>query len=174
MLEVDSKISLTKFSEKDIPNMITYLNDQEMYKNTLRIPFPYGEQDAKNRLQAIHDFEEKHGFQKDFAIRNEDQELIGGISMHFINGLDSHSAEIGYWLGKPYWGKGSMSKVVTKFSDFAIKEFNLLRLSGIVFHFNEASAKLLLNSGFEYEGYLKNHDFKDGEGIDVKLFSKVI
>jgi RimJ/RimL family protein N-acetyltransferase len=85
----------------------------------------------------------------------------------------SHRAEIGYWLAKPYWGRGIMTAVVQRACEFAFVEFGLVKIVAHVLSENAASAKVLEKCGFVQEGYLRKHFLKDGKYLDVRLFGLV-
>jgi [ribosomal protein S5]-alanine N-acetyltransferase len=102
-----------------------------------------------------------------WALRlQKNQKLIGGIG--FLNlkpGID-HKAELGYWLAKPYWNQGIMSKAVQKVCSYAFDELGLVRIAAHIFEFNTASAKVLEKCGFEREGYLHKYYKKEGKFFD--------
>jgi ribosomal-protein-alanine N-acetyltransferase len=77
---------------------------------------------------------------------------------------------LGYWLAKPYWGRGIMTAVIRNACQYAFNEWNLMKITAHVFSFNAASARVLEKCGFEQEGYLKKHHLKDGQLIDARLF----
>jgi len=116
---------------------------------------------------------QEHGRPVHWAIRNENDYLIGGIGLDGVAIGKSHLAEIGYWLAKPYWGQGIMTAVVQKACDLAFAEFGLVKIVAHVFADNAASARVLVKCGFQEEGYLRKHYAKDGKYLDGRLFSLV-
>jgi RimJ/RimL family protein N-acetyltransferase len=106
-----------------------------------------------------------------FLGRSEKTTVIGGVGFKDFTISKSHRAEIGYWLAKPYWGRGIMTAVVKKACEFAFSEWKLVKISAEVFAFNPGSARVLEKCGFEQEGYLKKQHKKDGQWIDVKLYA---
>jgi len=100
--------------------------------------------------------------------------LIGCCGLEdFVPGR-SHQAEIGYWLAKPYWGRGIATDVVRKVCAHARTEFGLAKIIAHVFAFNTASARVLEKCGFEQEGYLKQHRLKDGRLLDSRLYGLIL
>jgi len=97
--------------------------------------------------------------------------LIGASRFDTSQAGQSHRAEIGYWLAKPYWGQGIMTAVVRTACAFAFAEFGLVKIMAQVFAGNGASAKVLEKCGFQQEGYLRKHYLKDGNYVDAKLFA---
>ena len=106
-----------------------------------------------------------------WAVRNDEGRLFGGIGFtEFEPGL-SHKAEIGYWLAKPYWGKGIMPAVITKTVEIGFRDFELIRISAIVMSDNSRSVKVLEKCGFSLEGTLRNFYLKNEQVMDGKLFA---
>src|SRR5690606_12348842 len=84
-----------------------------------------------------------------------------------------HKAEIGYWLAKPWWGRGIMTAVVGKACEYAFSRWQLVRITAHVFESNIASARVLEKNGFEFERLLRKHHLKDGRFLDSRLFALV-
>jgi ribosomal-protein-alanine N-acetyltransferase len=170
-LNVIDDIHLTSLRPDDKAAFVEYLNDRDIYTNTLRIPFPYREADADQFLRIAAEAATKHGHLLHFAIRDESEQAIGGCG---FDGLCyGHRAEIGYWLAKPFWGRGIMTNVVHALCDFAFRQWKLVRITAHVFVFNPASARVLEKNGFELEGVLRKHHHKDGRFIDSRLYALV-
>lgn len=170
---VDKKISLTEYRNTDKAALIRHLNDIDIYKNTLQIPYPYTEDSADFWLDFVSKKYKKIGQTTEFAIRNEQHELIGAIGRLTLEGLNGHADEIGYWLAKTYWNQGIMTKVVKRFTDYCFEEFPLFRIGARVFSYNIGSQKVLQKCGFQKEGYLRKAYKKDDQLIDAVLFAKL-
>ena len=93
--------------------------------------------------------------------------LIGVMGLHKID-YAHEKAEIGYWIGKPYWGKGYASAALKLFLTFVYKRFRLNRLEAGVFLKNPASARVLEKNGFRYEG-IRRQSLKKGNKYVVQL-----
>ena len=172
-ITVNHQIHLTKVLESDHTNLIQYLTDEQIFSNTLTIPYPYTERDAQLFTTRCREKEKQYGFNPNWAIRNQDNELIGGIG-HFLNsGADGHKDEIGYWIARPYWGKGLMTETVKIFSEYLFDNFTFVRLEALVFHYNPASAKVLQKAGYEKEGILKKYTLKNNEPLDIIVYAKI-
>ncbi len=105
-----------------------------------------------------------------FAIRSADDSLIGGCGFHDFQEGQSHLAEVGYWLAKPFWGRGIMTAAAELLCRLAFKELGLAKITAHVFPPNLASARVLEKCGFQLEGYLRQHFLKDGKFLDARLF----
>ena len=169
------KVELVKYSEKHIPSLLELLNNENVSDWLMNVPHPYTEKDAKEWIEITREMEDG----KDYGYAIElDGVHIGGIGMNVkeraLPGLDDHKAEIGYWLGEPYWGKGYMSDAMKQLMKLAFEDLGLVRLYAHTHEGNTASEKLLLRHGFEHEGLLKK-SFKKGDRVfNANLFAKVI
>jgi [ribosomal protein S5]-alanine N-acetyltransferase len=107
-----------------------------------------------------------------FAIATS-EEAIGCIGLR--RGVDVHrkTAELGYWLGEPFWGQGIMTEAVVEFTRWAFQEFNLNRIFAEPFESNEGSICVLEKAGFVPEGRMKANVFKDGKILDSFLYARV-
>jgi RimJ/RimL family protein N-acetyltransferase len=169
-LVVSDQIHLSEIRPADKGAFLEHLKEKEIYNRTLRIPYPYTEAHAKEWLARVEKSTEQHGQPVNWAIRIAADFLIGGIGFDGLDIGKSHRAEIGYWLAKPYWGRGIITAVVKAACEFAFKEWGLVKITAHVFAFNLASARVLEKCGFEQEGYLRNHFQKDGHLLDVRLY----
>jgi [ribosomal protein S5]-alanine N-acetyltransferase len=163
---VNSQIHLSEIRSSDKPALIEHLNDRDIYDRTFRIPFPYTDADAEAFVARVANGQPAH-----FAIRTGDDSLIGGCGLNDFEVGKSHQAEVGYWLGKPFWGRGIMTAVVQRLCQHAFDEFGLVKIIAHVVTHNPASARVLEKCGFVQEGLLRKHFLKDGQFIDVNLFA---
>jgi [ribosomal protein S5]-alanine N-acetyltransferase len=168
---VNDRIHLSAYRAADKHALIEQINDKEIYDRTLRIPFPYGDADAENWLALVEKITEQQGRPVHWAIRNADDYLIGGCGFDGFQLGVSHRGEIGYWLAKPYWGRGIMTAVVQRLCRHAFEEFGLVKITAHVFRHNPASARVLEKCGFQQEGLLRKHFLKDGQYLDAALFA---
>jgi len=163
---VSDRCYLSEIMVLDKEDLIHWLKDRWVYETTLQIPFPYTEEHATKFIES------KRDSKYDFAIRNHAGILIGCIGIRV--GMQPHAAILGYWLAKPYWGKGIMTEVATKFADFCFKEFSFTRLTASCFENNIGSARVLEKAGFKLEGLMIKHYKKDNVFYNGKLYGKVV
>lgn len=81
------------------------------------------------------------------------------------------NAEIGYWIGEPYWGKGYATEAVRLLIKFAFEELDLLRIYAKIYEYNIGSMKVLEKTGFEKEAIIKSSVIKEGQIVDEHLYS---
>jgi RimJ/RimL family protein N-acetyltransferase len=172
-LSLPTGIHLTEFRRSDSDALVEYLDDLDIYANTLRIPHPYTPADAEHWFEITEEAAKLSGLIVQWAIRDETQKLIGGIGLEGFQGDHPHRVEMGYWLAKPFWGHGIMTSVVQAVCRHAFDQLDLVKITAYVFAKNDRSARVLEKCGFEQEGFCRNHFEKDGEYIDVKWFGLV-
>jgi [ribosomal protein S5]-alanine N-acetyltransferase len=170
-IELENGFSLTEVRRTDGDALVEWLNDREIYERTLRIPFPYTAAAAEFWFRLIEQATAEHGRLVNWAIRHAAQKLIGVIGLEGV-GVSGrkHRGEIGYWLARPYWGRGIMPATVRAICRVGFNEMGLLKITAHTFAGNDASARVLEKCGFVQEGFLKAHFEKDGRLIDVRLF----
>jgi ribosomal-protein-alanine N-acetyltransferase len=83
------------------------------------------------------------------------------------------SAELGYWLGETYWGRGVMTEAVRAFTDWGIATFSLTRIYALPYATNLASVRVLEKAGFVYEGRLRRSAIKRGQVLDQLVYADV-
>lgn len=172
-IRVNEQVYLSELQPDDRPALVEHLNDKAIYDLTLRIPYPYTEAAAGQFLERVAAVSQQQGRPDAWAIRSADGRLIGGIGLHAREAGQPHLAEIGYWLARPYWGRGIATAVVRRVCALAFEEYRLAKVIAHVFPLNAASARVLEKNGFEQEGYLKKHFVKDGQLLDARLFARL-
>jgi RimJ/RimL family protein N-acetyltransferase len=170
-LAVNEQVHLSEIRPSDKAALVEHLNEKAIYDRTLRIPYPYTQADADEWLARAGKAARQQGQPTHWAIRDPEAALLGACGFVGLEIGKSHQAEIGYWLAKPYWGRGIMPAVVRKVCEFAFREWGLSKIIAHIFAFNDASARVLQKCGFVQEGYLKKHYLKDGQFIDARLYS---
>lgn len=160
---------IRSYEYSDQKALVKYANNYNVSK-LLRdqFPFPYTEEIAETWL--VHACNQD--IESNFVIANE-RELIGAIGIHLLEDVNRYSAEIGYWLGEPFWNKGIITQALKLFTEFAFTNFELNRIFANVFEGNAASEKVLLKCGYKKEATLKKAVFKEGKFLDQYLYSQL-
>jgi ribosomal-protein-alanine N-acetyltransferase len=133
-----------------------------------RFPHPYKLHDAEGFLAAVSQQSPRVAF----AIAMQ-TEAIGGIGLELGRDVHRFTAELGYWLGEPFWGRGMTTEAVRLFTTWAFEHLTLHRIYANVFAGNEASARVLEKAGFEYEGCLRANVFKNGQILDQLVYARI-
>ena len=148
--------------------LVKYANNRNVSIN-LRdsFPYPYTSKHAQEWIQlaAAEDPE------TNFAIASP-TEAIGGIGLRLGEDVFRRTAEIGYWLGEPFWGVGIATRAVEALTEYAFTHFDLMRVQANVYEWNPASARVLEKAGYTLEGYLRNSITKDGKTIGHFLYAR--
>ena len=149
--------------------IVKYANNRNVWLN-LRdsFPYPYAEENARAWLRKVRKCEPE----RDFAIVCN-HEAIGGIGLHPQRDVYRRSAEIGYWIGEPFWSKGIATRAVRAFTDYALANFDLIRIYASVFEGNVASARVLEKAGYTFEGRFRKAVTKDRKTLDQLIFAFV-
>jgi RimJ/RimL family protein N-acetyltransferase len=160
------KYNIRNFRISDIDALVKYANDYDVSR-FLRdsFPFPY----TKDIAEQWVNFVINNKSLLYFAIADE-KELIGGISAVPLDDVHRFSAEIGFWLGKPHWNKGIMTKALKVFCEYIFNRYNFNRLIANVFEGNEASGKVLEKAGFTLEGKQRKSVFKEDKFINHYIY----
>lgn len=160
---------IRNWQKKDAPSLAKYANNRNIWMH-LRdaFPHPYSLQDADAFILRVIESNPKTVF----AIATQ-SEAIGSIGL--IPGKDVHryTAEMGYWLAEPFWGKGIMTQAIKSLTNFAIKDLKMIRVFAEPYITNPASARVLEKAGFLCEGILRSNVIKDGKVLDQFLYSYI-
>lgn len=102
-----------------------------------------------------------------------DGEAAGGIGIMPLQDVERFSAELGYWLGEAYWGRGIVTDAVRAVTAHAFSTMDVHRIFALPYAHNVASARVLDKSGFTLEGRLRQSAFKDGRFVDQLLYARL-
>jgi [ribosomal protein S5]-alanine N-acetyltransferase len=157
------------WSLNDASAIQRYANNRQIWINLRNIfPHPYFLEDAHTFLQHVTSERPI----TTFAIATE-SEAIGCIGLRMGHDIHCKTAELGYWLAEPFWGRGIMSEVVEEFTRWAFQAFDLERIYAEPFATNPASVRVLEKAGFIFEGRLRANIFKDNQRLDSLMYAKV-
>lgn len=131
-------------------------------------PHPYRLEDAQLFIARIVESSPK----TIFAIATQ-SEAIGSIGLMIGRDVHRFTAELGYWLAEPFWGKGIMTQAVKRIISHGIQVLKLHRIFAEPYTTNPASAKVLEKAGFACEGIMRSNAFKDGKTLDQYLYSYI-
>ena len=162
-------IRLRRFRLEDARDIAARINDPEISRFTIQIPYPYGVKDAIDFISNNEVwFEEGSSLNLAITLKEEDS-VIGGIGLMNIDRKFNH-AEIGYWIGKEYWGKGMVSQCVQAMVRLGFDRIGLQRISAVVFSPNTRSKRILEKNGFKFEGTMRDRYILDGRPADGDIF----
>ena len=144
-------------------------NNRKIWRNLRDVfPHPYREEHARWFIEQVKNAQRETSFAIDV-----EGNAVGVISVRLKEDIERANAELGYWIGEPYWGRGLMTEVVRAFSEFALEDYSLNRLEAWVFAWNLGSARVLEKAGYEFEGRMRRAAVKDGEVVDRLIYGFV-
>lgn len=157
---------LRGFRESDLESLCRHANNPRVSAQLRdRFPYPYTREDGLRWLEAVRDQEVV------WAIATED-ELIGAVGLVLQEDVYRRSAEIGYWLGEPYWGRGIATEAVREVTRHALEELGLIRVFAQIFETNPASMRVLEKAGYVREGRMRKAVVKRGRVLDQLLYAR--
>ena len=158
------RLKLRPYAEADIAELLPLIGTREVAATTLRIAHPYTEQDAKDFLKLA----EEPGRLWLAATLRSDGRQIGGIGLR-IDEQHQH-AELGYWLGTPYWGQGYVTEAAREMLRYGFEDLKLHRIFASHFKHNPASGRILVKLGMRHEGCQREHLRKWDQFVDSELY----
>jgi RimJ/RimL family protein N-acetyltransferase len=149
------RLTLRPFRPDDASRIQELAGDKDIASTTIEIPHPYRLEDGLSWI-STHQKQFNEGCQIIYAATlTGTGELVGAIDLR-IEKVHKR-AEMGYWVGKPYWNRGYW--------------LGLNRIHARHFVRNPASEKVLQKTGMKYEGTLGQYFIKWGKFEDVKLYA---
>lgn len=157
------RLILSQLEEKDVSSIAELLQHRIFSDLTSNIPYPYVENDARSWVKMSKEaFENNAGYT--FAIRNKEGQIMGAIGLH---DREDDKAELGYWIGIPYWNKGYVTEAAKAIIDFGFDELKLNKIFATHFLHNPASGRIMEKIGMKKEAVLIKEVKKDGEYFDL-------
>ncbi|TSE08938.1 GNAT family N-acetyltransferase [Aquimarina algiphila] len=155
----DNNVRLRELIVSDKPKVAKLINNKKIWDNVRDyIPYPYDQDDAETFILGT---KEKLPRQALAIVFND--ELCGVISLIVQDDIYKRSAEIGYWIGEPYWGKGIATKAVALITHYGFKKLNLIRIYAGIFEYNTASMHVLEKNGYKKEAIFQKAVFKNNQ-----------
>jgi RimJ/RimL family protein N-acetyltransferase len=96
---------------------------------------------------------------------------VGGIGFKLHADVERVSAEIGYWIGEAFWGRGIATDALCATTKYAIETHRLTRIYAVPFAWNAASCRVLEKAGYVLEGRLRRSAVKDGLVTDQMQYA---
>lgn len=160
-------VSLRKLEQTDKNNIAGLANNKKIWDNLTDImPSPYTVEDAVSFINLSMSSSTNHIF----GIEH-DSLLCGVIGLNRQSDVFRLSAEVGYWLGEPFWNKGIASYAIRLIVVYGFETLGLERIYATVYDFNKASQRVLEKSGFTFEGRSRKAVIKNGIILDDIRYS---
>lgn len=161
---------LREFVLSDAKSLAKYANNKNIGRFLRFLPFPYTEEDGEEFItQTINRDKQK----QDIEAIVVDGEVIGTIGLFVGSDVYCKTAEIGYWIGEEFWGKGIMTTAVKQMCAKGFKNYDIVRIYAHIFSVNTASARVLEKCSFKFEGTLTKGIYKDGVVYDESSYALI-
>ena len=160
-----ARLLLRQHEDADVPDLSRVLNDMDVARYTLRMPHPYTEDSARDFLR-ISRIGRAAGVSRVWAMTlRESGQLVGGIGLR----IDASQgiAELGYSLGKAWWGKGFATEAALAVTRHGFEVLKLHKVLACWFVGNEASGRVLEKAGFVREGIRRGQAIRFGKRLDL-------
>ncbi|MGB5674838.1 MAG: GNAT family N-acetyltransferase [Gemmatimonadota bacterium] len=162
------RLLLRPFTLADAEALQRLAGAEEIADTTLNIPHPYADGLAEAWIESHADaFRDRERVV--LAITDSNAVLVGAISLRLD--LGHRRAELGYWIGLPFWGRGYATEAVVAMVEYGFKELGLNRIFAHHLARNPASGRVLEKAGFVHEGFHRAAVLKNGRFEDLHSFA---
>jgi ribosomal-protein-alanine N-acetyltransferase len=162
------RLELRPFTRDDVPTVTRLAGEREIAATTVSIPHPYNERMAEEWIGS-HQGAFDAGKAVTFAITLREETLIGAIEMDID--AANRSAEIGYWVGKPYWNRGYCTEATRAVIRYGFEVQGLNRIQAIHMSKNPASGRVMEKAGMTHEGTLRQSLFRWDRFEDAEIYA---
>ncbi len=163
------RLVLREFRATDVDATIALANDPDIAHNTINIPHPY-EREAAEAWIASHPGQWDRRTAVTYAVTDRGSgQLMGAVGLT-IEDADQR-AELGYWIGREYWGRGFATEAASAVIAWAFPALDLHRIHATHFPRNPASGSVLRKLGMRYEGLLREHVRKGDDYLDLECYA---
>jgi ribosomal-protein-alanine N-acetyltransferase len=163
------RLILRRLEKDDVPRIQQFAGAYEVAYGTLTMPHPYEDGLAEQFVERANE-EWDQGYSYKFCVALKDDNLfMGVIGLHPV--MANRHAEIGYWIGVPFWNKGYVTEAARRVMQFGFEDLKLNRVHAAHFTRNPASGRIMQKLGMTYEGTMRQHFMQFGEFVDVGYYS---
>ena len=162
------KCTVREWRLDDAVSLAQHANDRRIWLNMRdAFPHPYTIADATAFLAVAIAMQSRTWF----AV-TVDGHAVGGIGYTLHGDVERVAAEIGYWLGTAFWGRGIMTSALRAVTAYAFREHpDLRRVYAVPYATSTASAHILEKSGYRLEGRMRQSVIKDGHVLDQFMYA---
>ena len=162
------RLTLRGYEPSDIPTLVPLIGAREVGATTLRIPHPYTEAIAQEFIALAQEELVTGKCLRVGIFLRESNTLCGGIGLMIEP--DHRRAELGYWIGVPYWGNGYATEAARAVVKYGFSTLGLHRIFASHIPGNPASGGVLRKIGMRHEGRVRGHILKWGEFLDLEMY----
>ncbi len=164
------RLNLRPFTLEDAPTVQKLAGEWEIAATTANIPHPYEDGVAEAWI-GTHQEAFETGEAVTFAIcLKADASLVGAIGIFHIS-KTNRLAEIGYWIGVPYWNQGFCTEAAAGIIRYAFEVLELNRVQARHLTNNPASGRVMQKVGMKFEGILRQSIYRWGKFEDAAIYA---
>jgi [ribosomal protein S5]-alanine N-acetyltransferase len=163
-----SRLILRPLEYGHLDCMLPLISAREVAATTLRIPHPYTRKDAEDYFRAMEIEIGKGKMLRLSIFIAPSDEYCGSVGLHIER--EHGRAEMGYWIGVPFWGRGYASEAARAVVEYGFSELGLNRIFATVFGGNTASRRVAEKAGMKYEGCMRQHVNKWEQLLDMEIY----
>ena len=165
----EGDIVLRPLCDSDASALAALANNKKIWDNVRDyLPFPYGIEDAVCFIKLTQNEDPPMTFAIEY-----NKQFCGVIGLVAQSDVYKRTAEIGYWIGEPYWNRGIATIAVKLVTDYGFNQLDFIRIHTGIFEYNIGSMKVLMKNGFSRDGIFKKSIQKNGQIFDEHRFSKI-
>lgn len=165
------EFTLRKPLPGDAESFALYANNPKVAQNLRdRFPYPYTLADAEGFLAMCAEEDETTHLTR---VIDVDGKAVGCIGLSVLDDIYRKSAEIGYWLGEPFWNRGIMSEAIRRICAEGFERLDIVRIHAAAFAYNTGSCRALEKAGFAFEGVQKKSVYKNGQIYDARMYALI-
>ncbi len=162
------EFKLRDFNINDADSVAENANNFNVSKFLMdRFPYPYTRKDALEFIEIFIPGITGKIFAIDVA-----GSAVGAIGLHIQKDEYRFNAELGYWLGEPYWNNGIITSAVKSIVKYGFENLEINKIYAKVYEPNKVSSIVLVKNGFKVEARLANNAFKNGMLVDELIYSR--
>ena len=164
------RLILRPYSLSDAKELQRLIGDRDVSETLLLVPYPYLDGMAEEWIDK-QSLEYQEGKSVQFAVTGRNGEfLMGTIGLNNIF-QEYQRAELGYWIGKPYWGKGYCTEAASSVLRWGFEVLGLNRISATHMTSNPRSGRVMEKIGMKHEGHMRQYGRKSGRFEDGEIYA---
>ncbi|WP_078382247.1 GNAT family N-acetyltransferase [Sutcliffiella halmapala] len=164
-LQETKRLLLRPLQKEDAHRIEELASDYELAKTTLTVPHPYPQGGAVEFIESTSKAKDLLLYA---IVVKESNSLIGLINIKLTSVYER--GELGYWVGRPYWGQGFGTEAAKSIIDYGFEELNLNKIYAGAFTDNPGSWRIMEKVGMKYEGTWKQHAKRFGRYVDLAYY----
>ena len=170
MLLILKTCVVRSWEASDVPSLVAHANNRNIWINLRdRFPHPYTKADGQRFIRDSRQMDPETFFA--IAV---DGTAVGGIGFVLQSDVDRMSAEVGYWLGEGFWGRGIATDALVAVTNRAVERHGLTRVFALPFAHNTASCRVLEKAGYVLEARLRRSAIKNGVIVDQFQYAFIV